>query len=93
MNKRSCNTCAFAIFQDYGWSNYTVEGTYFFCAKDLHPDNGFDRFYGEDKRLNYGKFCPGYEEGEPIEMDVQEEMVEELTPGQRAIWEEWLNSG
>ena len=50
---RTCEGCKFGCLFDFGYSNYTVEGTEFFCAKSLHPDGHFDRFYGEDKRLEY----------------------------------------
>ena len=80
----SCKTCKYAIFQDEGYSNYTVEGTMFYCALEQHPDGEFDRWYGEDIRLDY--VCARYESGEPIYMDVEREGLSELTPEQRAIY-------
>lgn len=71
---KSCENCRFAIHQDYGYSNYTTEGTIFICAKQLHPAGDFDRFYGKDKRLNFTG-CFGYEEGEPNHLDVDGEEV------------------
>ena len=44
----SCAKCKFAVYQDQGYSNYTVMGTDFFCAKKLHPNDGFDVGYGKD---------------------------------------------
>lgn len=85
--KLTCNSCKYAIFKDYGYSNYTTEGTQFYCAKNLHPADGFDRFYGEDKRLDYAAKCGGFECGDSIEMDVDGEV--ELTPEQQTIYDGW----
>lgn len=84
---RTCEGCKFGCLFDFGYSNYTVEGTEFFCAKSLHPDGHFDRFYGEDKRLKYAEKCEGFEIGQAIEMDVDHENESELTADQRAIYE------
>lgn len=86
-DEQSCLTCRFAIHHDEGYSNYTVEGTTFRCAKKLHPDEEFDEFYGEDKRLKYGAECTGFERGEGVWMDVDGENEADLTPEQRAVWE------
>jgi len=69
----SCNTCRWACFEDYGYSNYTVEGTTFTCLKKLHPADGFDRFYGTDKRLDFGITCGGYESGDPAAASVEDD--------------------
>lgn len=69
----NCADCRFAIWQDQGYSNWTVEGTDFFCAKSLHPADGFDRWYGRDKRLDFAAECPGYEQGEGVHLDVDGE--------------------
>lgn len=73
--KRSCNECRYALFEDYGYSNYTVEGTLFHCLKKSHPEDGFDRWYGEDKRLDFAKECGDFSRGEPVEMDVDRELA------------------
>lgn len=83
---RSCNNCKFAVMKDFGYSNYTVEGTQFVCANNCHPNGEFDRFYGEDKRLEFGAECPQYEQGVPIEMDVDEEGLSSLTPEEKEIY-------
>lgn len=77
---RNCNECRFAILEDYGYSNYTVEGTLFYCAKRLHPENGFDRFYGANPKLDFAETCTGFELGAPLEIDVDKEKLGELTP-------------
>ena len=86
MSNRSCNNCKYAVFIDFGYSNYTVEGTEFNCAKKLHPDAPFDRWYGEDTRLEFGKACEGYEEGDPLEIDVDRESLDYLTDEQMIIF-------
>lgn len=86
-NERKCTDCKFACLIDFGYSNYTTEGTEFFCSKALHPEGHFDEFYGEDKRLEYAQQCGGYEAGHPVEMDVDGENEAELTPEQKDIYE------
>lgn len=85
--ERTCNDCRFAIFADYGYSNWTTEGTEFFCAKSAHPEDGFDRWFGEDKRLWFGAECPEFVLGDPVEMDVDREELASLTPEQREVWD------
>lgn len=90
---RTCQSCKFSILEDHGYSNYTVDGTTFYCGLDLHPDGSFDRYYGEDKRLLFGKTCEAYVEGEGVYMDVDHEEEIKLTGEQKAIyerrWPEW----
>jgi hypothetical protein len=83
---KSCSSCRFAIFEDTGYSNWTVMGTDFSCAKRLHPDGIFDEFYGEDVRLQYADRCEGFEAGESIHMDVDGEEFEALSDDQKAIY-------
>lgn len=82
---KNCTHCRFAIFADTGYSNWTVMGTDFSCAKRLHPDGTFDEFYGEDVRLQFADRCDGFEPGEAIHLDVDEEQVENLSDDQKAI--------
>jgi hypothetical protein len=88
MKIRSCNNCQMAFFIDYGYSNYTVEGTYFCCGTNHHPEGSFDRFYGDDPRLEYGQQCPYYSRGKPVEIDVDRENLKEqgMTPAQHILW-------
>lgn len=82
--KNSCKNCKFAVYQDEGYSNYTVEGTTFYCALGSHPQGSFDRWYRENDLLNY--ICDAHSVGEPIEMDVDRENVSGLTPDQLRIY-------
>ena len=68
--KKSCMDCKFRLARDEGYSNYTVEGTTFFCLLKKHPDMPFDEFYGEDKRLAYAKQCDRFVKGESVWIDV-----------------------
>jgi len=85
---KSCNDFKYALFEDHGYSNYTVEGTTFRCGLKLHDVEEFDRFYGEDERLNFAENCSGYKIGQSIEMDVEKEDYESLTPEQKAIFDD-----
>lgn len=65
--ERKCDNCFFAIIEDHGYSDWTCEGSNVFCARDRHPvRNGFDRWYGEDKHLNYAKKCGIFLIGNPV---------------------------
>lgn len=81
----TCENCKFAYLVDYGYSNYTVEGTTFYCLANKHPKDGFDRFYGEEDQLKYAVECPSFTNGEAIHMDVDGEGESELTPEQREL--------
>lgn len=86
-DKRTCDQCRFAVFEDHGYSNWTVEGTDFTCAKRLHPEGTFDRFYGHNPKLDYAAQCPGFDAGECVDMDVECENEASLTPEQRQVWD------
>jgi hypothetical protein len=91
MSDQTCMNCRFSVHEDFGYSNYTTEGTTFHCAKKLHPDGEFDEFYATDKRLNYAAQCAGFEEGNGVSMDVEQELVAELTPAEKEVWEMYLS--
>ena len=67
---KKCKDCMYSLHEDHGSSNYTVEGTFIHCLKDLNPDLPEDNFYGEEPALLYAEKCPYYKEGDPIELDV-----------------------
>lgn len=82
---KSCADCRFCLFQDEGYSNYTVENTTFHCMKGAHPADGFDRFYGKDKRLDFAETCLAFEAGEAIFLDVEREDIRDLTEDQKQL--------
>lgn len=70
---KSCENCRFCLMQDVGYSNYTVEGIDVHCLKRIHPESGFDKWYGGDERLEFAEKCKGYESGTPVCIDVDQE--------------------
>lgn len=87
LDKRTCNQCRFAVFEDVGYSNWTVEGTEFSCAKKMHPDGSFDRFYNHHPKLEFAAKCEGFEVGDCVTMDVEREGVDDLTQDQQQVWD------
>jgi hypothetical protein len=77
--KKSCAQCKFCLLEDVGYSNYTVENTLFFCLKDAHPEDGFDSWYREADKLAYAEKCQQFEPGIPIELDVEQEALDDLS--------------
>lgn len=69
----SCQDCSNCLMADFGYSNYTVEGTTVVCMGGAHPDREFDRFYGEDERLLFARECPMFHPGGAHELDVDHE--------------------
>ena len=88
LKKKTCDRCMFAFLVDYGYSNYTVEGTNFYCGINKHPDGPFDQFYGGDKRLGYASDCQYFAKGHAVKMDVdRDNLVEQkMTPAQLILW-------
>ena len=89
---KNCENCENCILDDYGYSNYSTEGTYVYCTLKLHPEDGFDRFYGEDEKLKFADKCPSYTEGEAIFMDVDRKNIAELSDKQKKKWDEWCKT-
>lgn len=85
--KIDCENCIYCYLQDYGYSNYTVEGTEFYCLKRVHPDGDFDRFYGKNPRLKYAEKCDSFEKGEclAIDCDQEEGAIENYTDNPEII--------
>lgn len=84
---KTCSDCKFAVFQDEGYLNWTVEGTQFECRQKVHPDGDFDRYYGEDERLNFADKCEKFEAGDSIEMDVDRDNYNDLSDEQKNIFD------
>ena len=82
---KKCTECKFGIIRDQGYSNYTVEGNTFNCAKGLHPAAPYDNFYGQTKENYQAEVCTGYGHGENFQIDVEEEVLNDLTPEQEEI--------
>lgn len=81
-----CTNCKFAVLEDNGYSNWTVEGTEFSCAKKVHPAGSFDIYYNTAEQLQYAEGCSGFEDGEPVHMDVDGENLAEFSAEEKVIW-------
>ena len=58
-----CSNCAFSCTQDYGYSEYTIEGTDTHCMLNLNPNSPFEAVQ-LDIREEFASECPSYKEGE-----------------------------
>lgn len=74
-----CTDCSNCLLEDFGYSNWTVEGTYVHCMKNLHPESPFDHWYGEDKRLNFANECESFVKGELESIAVDGDEFEDLS--------------
>lgn len=68
-----CTDCRYCICQDYGYSNYTVEGTTADCLLHLNPELPHDRFYGETPHLEFAEKCEKFSEGTCVDVDCDQE--------------------
>ena len=78
---KKCSNCKFATMEDYGYSDYTVEGTTVDCSLNKNPDLPTDNFYGEAKELKFAEECQSYLEGGPfyhLNVDIDSKEREEL---------------
>ena len=89
---KNCTDCAYAVMDDFGYSNYTVEGTTFYCGLKLHPEDGFDRWYGEDKRLGFADECKDYKKGDCVWIDVDAESVNSESDDPDVKWKEYATA-
>jgi hypothetical protein len=74
-----CSYCQYSVQEDYGYSNYTVEGTDIDCLKALNPAFPIDRFYQKEPVLEFAMKCDSFQRGDGIYIDVDRE--EALTRG------------
>lgn len=87
----NCKTCRFSVSCDYGWSNYTVEGTVNHCGsrietvrKNFEP---FDNGYGKAHEFEKYNDCVGFESGYGIGIDVDQYAINNLTPEEKEIYD------
>jgi hypothetical protein len=71
---KKCSDCRYAMEHDWGYSNYTVEGTEIVCLLDLNPQFPVDRFYGEEPALNFAETCSKFSEGGAVGVDCDQEL-------------------
>jgi hypothetical protein len=83
MAARTCTTCVLCLREDYGYSNYTVEGTTLACLAGLNPEmeGREDEQWNESRMaelapiLDVALTCPRYREGAPASLDVDHEDI------------------
>ncbi len=68
-----CTECKYCVQQDYGYSNYTVEGTDCNCLLGKNPKFPMDRFYNEEPELNFAEMCKDFILGDSVEIDCDRE--------------------
>lgn len=71
-----CTDCKYCLQEDYGYSNYTVEGTTVSCLLGKHPYSSFDRFYGEEPKLDFATDCAWFKLGNGVCIDVDRDLTE-----------------
>jgi hypothetical protein len=84
---KKCTECKFHILRDEGYSNYTVEGTAFNCALGLNPHAPFDNFYSKAPELNFAESCTSFKPGPGLQLDVDGEVLSDLTDDQKTLLE------
>ena len=84
---KNCNDCRFHILRDEGYSNYTVEGVSFNCAKGLHPKAPFDNYYRKAVELGFAESCTSFTRGEGVHINVEREDIADMTPAQKEVLE------
>lgn len=52
---KRCTDCKYCVVHDFGYSNYTVEGTNIECLLNKNPHTPFDHWYGEESKLTYAE--------------------------------------
>ena len=72
MEDQLCTNCRFHTRKDYGYSNYTVEGSTIGCLFGLNPD--FDGDEPKDAAKNeFAKQCDCFRQGTGVYSDVDGE--------------------
>jgi hypothetical protein len=83
-----CTDCVFSIHKDFGYSNYTVEGTTIHCSKNLNPYLPSDRWYGENPALLFAQYCESFDYGQPvtIDCDIENSFGRDWTPDEKYVY-------
>lgn len=79
--QRVCTTCVFCLRKDYGYSNYTTEGTILHCLRGLN-----DQLDGQEEpwrevspqlaaALDVARQCRQYRHGIPAHLDCDLELL------------------
>lgn len=68
-----CTDCKYCIEEDYGYSNWTVEGTSADCLLSLNPKMPVDRAWNLEPELDFAGQCARFTAGEPVSVDCGQE--------------------
>lgn len=80
---KGCETCKWFMRQDYGYSNYTTEGTEGHCLKRLNPhlpadlDAWGDKKSATEQALAFGETCPARTAGDGPWFDCDGDVTNE----------------
>lgn len=70
---KSCSDCKFCAYQDFGYSNYTVEGTNIHCL--LNKFEPYEAGYpNEYKKLGVATYCDSFNKGQHWSLDCDGEI-------------------
>ena len=67
---KKCTECKYCVEEEYGYSNYTVEGVTIDCLLGENPDLPEDSFWDEEPALLFADKCGRFVEGETVQIDV-----------------------
>lgn len=70
---KRCTDCKYCVVHDFGYSNYTVEGTDIECLLNKNPYTPFDHWYGEESKLTYAEQCSEFTEGDAVMIYVEDD--------------------
>lgn len=98
-NLPKCYSCVFMVIKDYGYSDWTVEGSMVQCLKyhfeEREKSNDYDKDYAEQNgylaacALN----CTNFKKGDPLELNVdcdqEDSMNQRLLKYQKGTGKTW----
>lgn len=70
---KKCTDCKYHITEEYGNSNYTVEGTNISCLKNMNPKFPCDRGWDLIPEIKFAEECPTFKVGLGVCLDVEME--------------------
>ena len=71
METKKCSNCSFCLLKDYGYSNWTVDGTNSVCRRGKRPT--FDVGWNDDNENDlFAQECSEYFYGQPLKRRVED---------------------
>jgi hypothetical protein len=74
MDDVSCNNCIWGLLKDVGWSNWTVEGTMFYCRQRNRPPTSHETY----ETLEKPDDCRDWRWGNPPHLHVDDKLPPDL---------------